>query len=414
MDKRERISVQLLGGFSMSRIAADGTEYRITEQDSTSRRLWAFLEYMSLFYDRPVSQDEIVEALWGDTDLDPSNTMKTLLHRARSAMEDRLGLENGKDVIQYRRGVYTWGPDIELELDAERFDAYCDQGAKDMEKALIAIQLYGGDLLPNAVGSPWTVTHRTYYHTRYLKLCNITAEKLLGMGRNAETARICRRVCELDPYDETCHLLLMQALVAAGDRKSAIRHYTQVTQMLMDHLGVSPSKRLTQFYRKLTQEEKNIELDLYTVRQELEEEGEGSGAFYCELATFQDIYRLEARSARRSGRVVQLAMITVLDQNGFQLDAKRGAAALEQLKETIIRCLRSGDTFTRFSALQYLGMLPTASYENGVKVMQRVVEAYQKTIIGLNTTASYSLLPVLPTGGEKEERAKFTPIKEPE
>ena len=103
VDKRERISVQLLGGFSMSRIAADGTEYRITEQDSTSRRLWAFLEYMSLFYDRPVSQDEIVEALWGDTDLDPSNTMKTLLHRARSAMEDRLGLENGKDVIQYRR-----------------------------------------------------------------------------------------------------------------------------------------------------------------------------------------------------------------------------------------------------------------------------------------------------------------------
>ena len=202
--------------------------------------------------------------------------------------------------------------------------------------------------------------------------------------------------------------------MAAGDRKSAIRHYTQVTQMLMDHLGVSPSKRLTQFYRKLTQEEKNIELDLYTVRQELEEEGEGSGAFYCELATFQDIYRLEARSARRSGRVVQLAMITVLDQNGFQLDAKRGAAALEQLKETIIRCLRSGDTFTRFSALQYLVMLPTASYENGVKVMQRVVEAYQKTIIGLNTTASYSLLPVLPTGGEKEERAKFTPIKEPE
>ena len=99
MDKRERISVQLLGGFSMSRIAADGTEYRITEQDSTSKRLWAFLEYMSLFYDRPVSQDEVVEALWGDTDLDPSNTMKTLLHRARSAMEDRLGLENGKDVI---------------------------------------------------------------------------------------------------------------------------------------------------------------------------------------------------------------------------------------------------------------------------------------------------------------------------
>lgn len=411
MDKRERISVQLLGGFSMSRTAADGTEYKMTEQDSTSKRLWAFLEYMSVFYDRPVSQDEIVEALWGDTDLDPSNTMKTLLHRARSAMEERLGLENGKDVIQYRRGVYTWGPDVELDLDVEQFDTCCTQGEKDMEKALTAIQLYGGDLLPNAVGSPWTVTQRTYYHTRYLKLCNDTAEKLLGMGRNGEAARICQRVCELDPYDETCHLLLMQALVASGDRQTAIRHYTQVTKMLMDQLGVSPSKRLTQFYRKLTKEEKNVELDLYTVRQELEEEGEGSGAFYCELATFQDIYRLEARSARRSGRVVQLALITILDRNGSNLDAKRGSAALEQLKATITHCLRSGDAFTRFSALQYLVMLPTASYENGIKAMQRVVDAYQKTMVGLTTTVNYSLLPVLPAGGEKKERPKFTPIQ---
>lgn len=405
-----QIMVQLLGGFSMSRTAADGTEYRMAEQDRTSKRLWAFLEYMCVFHTRPVGQDELVEALWGDTDLDPGNTLKTLLHRARSALEEYLGLENGKEALLYRRGVYSWGPEISIRLDIEEFDAAGACAGTDLERAMGAIGLYGGDLLPNAVGSPWTVSLRTYYHTQYLKLCDDTAKRLLAEGSCGQAARICERACEVDPYDETCHLLLMQALVDGGDRKTAIRHYTQVTKMLMDQLGVSPSKELTQFYRQLTKEEKNVELDIYTIRQEMEEKSDGKGAYYCELATFQDIYRLEARSARRSGRVVQLVMVTLLDREGGELDVKRGSAALEELRRTIVHSLRSGDSFTRFSALQYLILLPTASYENGLKAMKRVADAYEKTMIGRTTTIQYRLLPILPVGEENMGQPKFAPI----
>lgn len=58
------VEVSLFGAFSLRR-EFRGQEYLLTEQDSTSKRLWTFLQYLAAFHDRDVSQDELIEALWG-------------------------------------------------------------------------------------------------------------------------------------------------------------------------------------------------------------------------------------------------------------------------------------------------------------------------------------------------------------
>lgn len=394
MEKRERLHVSLLGGFKICR--ADGP--CLTEADNTSKRLLAFLEYLSVFHQRPVSQEELIDALWGDVDSsDPANTLKTLLHRARNALEAQLGFPAGKDVILYKRSLYTWNPEIELILDTERFDEACSRPVgEDVDGALLSLGRYGGDFLPGAAGSPWTVSLRTYYHARYMTRCADLAQHLIALGRGEDAERICRGACTLDPYDERCHMLLMQAMVAKGARQSAIAHYTQVNNMLMDQLGVTPSGELTRFYRELTRAEMGVEMDLQVVRDQLLGESD-QGAFFCEYVTFQDIYRLRVREALRSGQVVQLVMVTVLNQEGRPLDPPRCAAAQEALYGAIRSCLRSVDTFTRFSPSQYLILLPTASYEDGVKILRRVLAAYSRSLIGLTTAVRSSLLPMLPT-----------------
>lgn len=408
MEEKERLRVCLLGGFKISR----GNGRFITDMDSTSKRLWAFLGYISVFHRRLVSQEELIDALWGDVDsVNPANTLKTILHRARNAMEEHLGFADGKNVILYKRGAYSWSPDIELELDIEQFDKASNLPVEeDLGRTLETLKLYRGDFFPNASGSPWTVSLRTYYHTKYLKLCVDAATYLIKLGQFDRAEQICREASVIDPYNENCHLLLMKAMVSDGARQAAIQHYTYVKNMFMNQLGVSPSEEMINFYRELTKAEMGVEMDLNIVRRNLLEEEWRPGAYFCEYVTFQDIYRIRARDAERNGQVIQLAMITVLDRNGRQLDALRCTAALEELHSVIHRHLRAGDTYTRFSASQYLVLLPTASYENGLKILDRILDAYRRTLIGLTTTIRHSILPVLPTG-EAISHAGFVPVK---
>ena len=131
VEQRETLQVRLFGRFEIQH--GEGAQARVlTERDSTSKLLWTFLEYLMVFHKRGVTQEELIEALWGDLggSSNPTNTLKTLLHRSRLALE-RLGLPDGKQALHYRRGLYTWSPDVHLELDMERFDQLCEQAGTD-------------------------------------------------------------------------------------------------------------------------------------------------------------------------------------------------------------------------------------------------------------------------------------------
>ena len=57
---------------------------------------------------------------------------------------------------------------------------------------------------------------------------------------------------------------------------------------------------------------------------------------------------------------------------GLQLDA-----LMRKLAESVQRSLRSGDVFSRYSAAQYVVLLPQANYENSKMVMERIIRSYK-------------------------------------
>ena len=400
--------VSLLGSFSMRYVSGE-TARTITEQESTSRRMWTFLQYLFAFSKRSVTQEEVIEVLWGDSDIsNPVNTLKTLLHRSRQVLES-LGIPDGKEALRYRRGVYSWSPELTIRVDADLFDALCTQfsaspqTAEGLLAATRAVELYQGDFLPTASGSPWAVSLRTYYHGRFLQLCCDAAGALQAAGRTEDAIGICRTATALDPYDEGCHLLLMQLLAASGAQQAALQHYAYVSNLFMDQLGVAPSDDMVAFYHTLSRSAGGLELDLHAVRNELLEKERRSGAYFCEYPVFQDIYRLVARAAQRSGQVVELVMMTLFEKQGHRLVPSDAAPAMDDLRSAIHASLRSGDAFTRSSAVQFLILLPSASYENGVKVCQRILSAYQRTPSGRLYQPEFSLLPVLPYTETQEQ-----------
>ena len=392
--------ITTLGRFSMRYPTYDGPGM-ISNQDNASWRLWAFLQYLCTFHDRAVAREEIIDVLWNDVDIaDPVNSIKTVLHRSRLMLE-KLGFEDGKQVLLYHRGVYSWNPELTIWTDIEEFDALCARfygaGAADerLKAAHKALTLYQGDFLPDAAGSPWALSSRTYYHAKYLRLCIDVSNELWRVGRVDEAIDICRTATELDPYDEPCQLLMMRLLCALGEEHMATQYYNDVSNLLMTQLGVMPSEELTALYHELIKSQQQPELDLQTVRAELMEKERESGAFFCEYSVFQDIYSLIVRSAIRSGQVVQLSVITLLDRDGAPLPGERRAAAMEELRGAIMGNLRSGDVFTQLSAVQYLLMLPAASLENGLMAIERVLSAYRQTVTGVSTMSKCSLLSAL-------------------
>lgn len=385
--------VTTLGQFSLRYPTCDGPEV-LTNQGNTSWRLWTFLQYMCVFHDRAVSQEEIFDLLWSDIDSsNPASTVKTVLHRSRLLLE-KLGFPDGKKVLRYQRGVYSWDPKLTIVTDIGEFDRLCSEfngepgSERGIEAAQKAIELYVGDFLPSAAGSPWALSPRTYYHGKFLRLCGDAANVLWEQNRIEEAISLCRAATEVDPYDEACHLLMMRLLQASGAKQMAAQYYNEVSNLLMVQLGIEPSEELTTLYHELSGsgEEGLLEMDVRTVLAGLQDTERGAGAFVCDYSVFRDIYSLLIRSALRMGQVVQLSLLTLLDLDGEPLPQNRRTAAMEEMRKAICTCCRSGDVCAQFSSCQYLLLLPTASYENGTKVVNRVLGTYQRTMLGMTTT----------------------------
>ena len=134
-DKMEnQLQINMLGGFSL--------QYNgkvIDYQSSRSHKLWLILEYLITFRDKEITQNELIELLWGDEFTEnPANTLKTLLHRLRTMLEE-LDFAPGKEMIIYNRGIYAWNPKLNFVVDTDQFLSLCTLGdeAEDAEQKVM-------------------------------------------------------------------------------------------------------------------------------------------------------------------------------------------------------------------------------------------------------------------------------------
>ena len=85
--------------------------------------------------------------------------------------------------------------------------------------------------------------------------------------------------------------------------------------------------------------------------------GEGHGAYQCEYAVFKRLVQLERRGVERSGDSVYLCLLTVGDRKGRTLKPEIQARAMERLRASIQKSLRSSDVYARYSVSQFI-LLP--------------------------------------------------------
>ena len=388
--------ITMFGEFTIS----NGKEI-ITDQANRSKKVWTLLEYLIVHRDRAITQKELVDLLWpGNDTKDPINTLKVLMHRVRTLL-DELGKDSGKKMIYYKSGAYGWNDELKYSIDTAEFEAILQRGAevdKDqkLDYLLQAIRLYQGDFLQKNATEPWIVELSGTYKAKFLHASSEAAEMLFEQHRYTELISLCRHVIKFNPYEETFYLYLLKALVKTQQADKAQEEYRHISELFFREFGITPSEELTAIYKEVVETSHVPEMNLEIIKEKLTEEPT-EGSFYCEFEFFKTIYRLEARSASRTGQSVYIGLMTVMNAKGDDLpNQKTTNRVMDALHETIRRSLRKGDIFTRYSLNQYLIMLPTTTYETSNMVMERIKKAYRREFPNTPVLLRCSTTPLTP------------------
>lgn len=381
-DLYPELNVRLFGKFQMS-----NTEGSLTLETMRSEILTRLLTYMLSHRDKSLTAQELIEVLWPEDESDnPAGSLKNCVYRLRKLLKQTWG--SATEYIITGHGAYQWNPEINLHVDAEKFEECCrevfNSEDKDIrrEKGKEAVELYHGLFLSELSSEYWAISMSAYYHSIYLTLVKKLAELMEEERNYSEVEDICRKALQIEPLDEEIHCFLLRALIADNKQKMAADHYKETVRQIYDSLGVRPSRKMEEIYEELQKIQHDYECNIDIIQEDLREKTT-SGAFMCEYGVFRKIYALESRSSSRLGISVHLTLMSLYldfqvskEEKLYKKLINEGMACLE---EALMKGLRSSDIVCRYSVNQFLVMLPACQYEDAKMVANRLKDMFYRS-----------------------------------
>ena len=118
------------------------------------------------------------------------------------------------------------------------------------------------------------------------------------------------------------------------------------------------------------------QLDVQQLIQRVAERKEYMGAYRVEYDSFSYIYRFIARNMERTKQPVQIALFTFPLKEKSEEEVMKIQNSLALLEKAIAQSLRRGDVTSRISLTQQIVILMGANKENGMHVVDRMVQCY--------------------------------------
>lgn len=197
------------------------------------RRRVALMALLAASRTGSLTRDKIVGYLWPESDPGRARHLLSVsLHDLRREMGDDAFVSSGDEL--------SLNPEV-VTSDVAAFDAAVRAG--DPRRA---VELYRGPFLDGFYvddAQPfeqWVEGERARLALAYAEALERLADAAGSAGDAESAARWWRRAAAHDPCSSRVALRLMQALEAAGDRVSAIRHAEAHEAALREELGIEP------------------------------------------------------------------------------------------------------------------------------------------------------------------------------
>lgn len=217
----------------------------------------ALLALLLLDAGRVVSIDRIIDALWGER---PPKTAPTSLQNFVSHLRKALGAD--VLVTQAPGYVLRIGPE---QLDLQRFRMLVDaakqspvqQRAAQLRQALT---LWRGPPLADFAVDAFAQPEIGRLEELRLAALEERIEAELATGAHAELVGELELLVEEHPLRESLRRQLMLALYRSGRQAEALQVYHDARRVLVDELGIDPSRSLQQVHGAILRQDAGLDL----------------------------------------------------------------------------------------------------------------------------------------------------------
>ena len=249
MAKSLRLKVFLTG-----RVAAEANGRVLNEARFPGRQGRLLFVYLVAARSRPVSTDELADAIWGES---PPATWEKALTVIASKLrglvaEDGITLTNAFGCYRLDLPEGTWVDLFAAASGAQDAEEALATGELDQARAAAesAESLAGRPFLSGEDGA-WVEQKRRDLADIRERALSVLADACLRSGAAREAAKWAEELIALSPFREAGYRRLMEAHVVAGNRAEALRVYEQCRQLLAEELGAYPSPESEAVYLKI-------------------------------------------------------------------------------------------------------------------------------------------------------------------
>jgi DNA-binding SARP family transcriptional activator len=216
----------------------------------------AVLALLLLEAGRVVSVDRMIDALWGEQ---PPRTAATSLQNFISALRKSLG----PDVLETRSPGYRLNVKTG-DLDLERFrqsveDARPLAAAERSARLREALALWRGPPLADLTFEAFAQPHIAHLEELRLTALEQRVEADLEVGRHDELVGELEGLVEAHPVRERLRAQYMLALYRSGRQAEALEAYQHGRGILVDQLGIEPSRELQHLHGAILRQEAGLQ-----------------------------------------------------------------------------------------------------------------------------------------------------------
>ncbi|MBI3339082.1 MAG: tetratricopeptide repeat protein [Chloroflexi bacterium] len=233
--------------FGQGQVRINGKPVTMTEWQTQSVRE---LFFYFLVENKPLTREQIAEALWTDID-EPARLklrFKNEMYRLRRAV--------GQEAILFEHDYYQFNSSMEHEYDVEAFETYLARAkslpilAEQINFYQKAIDLVRGKYLED-IDATWAWPERERLSQKFLSASLQLAELYFKDGQRPKALQICQRALEYDATFEAAYRLMMQIYHRMGDRASVIHTFEACERVMQKIFNLPPSQETQKIYRDL-------------------------------------------------------------------------------------------------------------------------------------------------------------------
>jgi two-component system LytT family response regulator len=231
----------VIKSFGMFRIGWEN-ELPIKWRTEKTKELFA---YLLMHAGLELSRDLIIDALWGDTDVDRAvRQLHNCIYYIRKTMEE-YGIDRGLISIS---GTYCLSIG-DVDFDKPAWNRLKASPVSEMTISIVE-DIYRGDYLEGADWA-WTDIDRENLMNDYIRMIGHCAKNHVR-NKDFIQAEVCLlKATGKNPYDETIAFQLMKLYVDSSKFAKAIKYFSTYSEMLKADLKIEPARDILELYNSL-------------------------------------------------------------------------------------------------------------------------------------------------------------------